>query len=282
LRYGDFAAWQRRVLERGTQPFESMIDWWQAALSGAPTRPNLPMRPRPVAEADPKDGHLSWRLDPAIARQLDELALREHATFFIVRLAAAIPVLAAAMRQNDVVLGTYLTYRDKLALQNIFGPFIYLLPVRIRSEPDRTFRQWVSAVKRSMAGFERRGSIPFETVYEELGRRGVRLPAMQMVFNVVQPSSHHRLGDLELTPGGGRAPGMQTGFHMQFSQGSANTCAVHFDARVFDPVKVRPIVDAFRAFLEAAAGGPDLTVRELVAKSGLAGQRTFWSWLRRG
>ena len=186
---------------------------------------------------------MSWRLDPATAQQLDELALREHATFFIVRLAATIPVLAAATRQNDVVLGTYLTYRDKLALQNFFGPFIYLLPIRFRSEPDRTFRQWVTAVNRTMADFERHSAIPLETIYEELGRRGARLPAMQMVFNVFQQPSHHRLGDLELTSGGGRSPGMQTGFHMQLNHGPANTCAVYFDARVFDPAKVRPIVE---------------------------------------
>jgi amino acid adenylation domain-containing protein len=278
LRYGDFAAWQRRVIERGTQPFESMIDWWQAALSGAPTKSNLPKRPRPVADVDPKDGRVSWRIDLTTLQQLDELALREHATFFIVRLAAAIPVLAAALHQKDVVLGTYLTYRDKLALQNIFGPFIYLLPIRFRNEPNRTFRQWVSDVNRTMVGFERHGAIPFETIYEELGRRGVRLPAMQMIFNVAQQSSRHRLGDLELTPSSGRSPGMQTGFHMQFNQVTRNTCTVYFDARIFDPAKIRPIVECYRAFLERAARQPDLTVNELLAMCGAPRKRALWRW----
>jgi amino acid adenylation domain-containing protein len=281
LRYGDFAAWQHRLLERGTQPFQSLIGWWQTALAGAPTKSSLPRRSRAMPDADPRDGRILWRHDPAVAQQLDRLAQQERATFFIVRLAALVPVFAAATGSGDVVLGTYLTYRDRLALQTIFGPFNYLLPIRFRSEPALPFRQWIAAVNRAMIEFERHGAIPSETIYEEIGRRGAPLPVMQLIINVVPNAPHHRLGDLELTTGRGRPPGMQSGFHLQFFQGPDSRCFVQFDARIFDPARIGAMIDSYRAFLETAVREPDRTVGELLAKCGLPERRSVWSRLRR-
>src|SRR5579864_1730966 len=128
VQYPDFAVWQRRWI--AGDRLEAQLSYWRRQLAGLP--PALPLAidgPRRVGRGQLGTRHL--RLTPARTADLRELARREGATPFMVRLAAFAALLWRHTGQEDIPIGTPIANRERVELEPMIGFFVNTVVMRI-------------------------------------------------------------------------------------------------------------------------------------------------------
>jgi hypothetical protein len=266
LQNGDYAVWQRRVLQPGTPTYEKEVAWWRTRLAKAPPPPTFPFqRPEPVPHVDPREGFFWWGLGTQVARRLDGLASTLGATYYMVRLAGFVAVLAEARRRPDVVLGMYVTNRRRLELQNMLGFFVNLATLRLRCDLMCTFREWLTMVRDSVADTQAHSEIPYEDLCRRLHAEYCLPPEIRLIFSVSEHTAPVRFGGLELTWIDRRMENMPWGFTLGFTQHQeTNRCRLAFDACLYDPASVRAFLERYLRFLDRAGREPDRPLADLV------------------
>src|SRR5262249_6896002 len=133
-----------------------------------PTRSDLPQR---LCHAAPTDGILVWRLEPALSQRLAQVARTHGATYYVLRLAALSALLAAHAGQPAIVLGTYVTQRSRIELQNMCGYFANLVPLRLPWDPTLPFHRWLATVRTTVSDIQAHGALPYEQLCEAVRQR---------------------------------------------------------------------------------------------------------------
>ena len=284
LQYGDFAARERRWLAADSPRFAAEVGWWRRRLADAPEPPRLPfVRPAPISAAAPRDGIIEYELPPDAAGSLEQLARAERTTRFTVRKALFALQLAAETGREEVVLATFVRNRRELAVQRMFGWFANGLALRLRFDPQATFRECLRAVRDDVAEANAHTAIPLERLTAELRRRGVAVPRTQAIVSERTAPSPLRFAGLELEALPQLEDAMPLGFSHVIDPGPAIRASIRFDANHFDPDLVRGFVDRSQRFAAAVAADPDLrwrpTARELLPRRRRMRRPP---WLRRG
>jgi amino acid adenylation domain-containing protein len=267
LQYGDYAVWQRRAVCPELPEYQSAITWWKDNLAAAPCALELPFKyPEPLPEADTINGLIWWGIGPEVSRRLEAIGREKSATYYTIRLAAFVAVLAGETGQADVVIGTYLTNRNRVEFQNMFGFFSNLITLRFCCDLTATFRGWVSVVRRTVLDAHAHCDIPYEQLCDELRKQGTDPPEIRAIFGVSEHTAPFRFGGLEITWLDRRMETMPWGFSLTFDQyNEPGHCRVDFDARIYDPEQVRAFLGRYTRFLEAASCEPDRPLSQLLA-----------------
>jgi Condensation domain len=235
-----------------------MITWWKDVLSNPPPPVQLPFRrPSRLGGIDPNEGTLELNVDPHISRRLAQLGREENATYPMVRLAVFVALLSFVTGQSDVLLGCYVTQRNRPDLQNIFGCFSNLVALRFRVEPALSFRQWLHVVRRTVSTAQAHGEIPYEDLRHELQQQGLMPADIGLIFQISMDDSiidFSSLRMIRLTP---RRTCMPWGFSIKANE-QFDRCAAWFDAGIYDPVGVRNFINRYFRLLEIACQYPDL------------------------
>jgi amino acid adenylation domain-containing protein len=276
LQYADYAAWQRRVLHPKQPAYQKAVAWWKAYFSNNPPALELPFRrPEAVMGIEPSEGYISCRLDPQVSTRLDLLGREERATYFAVRLAAFAALLADETGRPDVVLGTHVSNRSRVEVQNLHGFFVNLATLRLRCDATCTFRKWLSRVQRIASEIQARSEIPYEQLCEELRKQDMVPPEIRAIFSVSDHTAPVCLGDAELIWLERRVESMPWGFSLTLDLCNESAyCRAAFDARIYDPHGVRHLLDRFQRFLEIVSGAADVQLTELLARSADPGSQS--------
>src|SRR5262249_16716817 len=148
--------------------YQRAVSWWQEKLSNMPPPFKLPgKRTRPEKQQNADEGQIRWGADPQASELLRELGRTEPPTFYFARLAVFITLVSTEAAQPDVVIGGHMTIRNRVALQDIFGPFHNLVTLRFRFEPHKTFREWLLIVRDQLLETETYGELPHEELRKE-------------------------------------------------------------------------------------------------------------------
>jgi hypothetical protein len=263
--YGDYAAWQRQALRADGKAYQAAVAWWKDQFGGEPRALEFPFRrPEPLAGVAPAEGIISWEMDVRTAAALDRLGREEGATYYAVRLAAFAAVLVHETAQSDFVLGAYVTNRDRVEMQNMFGFLVNLVTLRLRCDEGRSFCEWLADVRKLVADVQAQAEIPYEQLCEELRKQGLNPPEVRAIFSVTDPTEVVQGGDIELTALERRREVMPWGFTLTFEQYlDRHRCCVEFDAGIYDPEGVRGLLGRFFHFLDAVSSHPHRPLIEL-------------------
>jgi amino acid adenylation domain-containing protein len=274
LQYGDYAAHQRQTLHPEEMAYRETVEWWSSLFADVSRPVKLPFhRLWRSRRAKPADGLIWWGLNPSVSQRLDEIGRKENATYYMIRLAAFAALLADKVDKGDAILGTYVTGRNRVELQNMFGDFVNLATLRLRCDHAQTFREWLSVVQKTVGETQAHSEIPYERLCEELRRRGVNPPEIRVIFSVREHTAPVHFGGLELTWLDRRIENMPWGFCVAFDQHNEEArCRLSFDARIYNPMRVRKWLDRFVRLLNAVSDNPDLPVGKLLAMSKTAGR----------
>jgi amino acid adenylation domain-containing protein len=281
LQYGDYAVWQRQVLRPDQPAFRVAVEWWREqslrrasdwrgkCFSAGPRATRLPLRRFwKRHDAAPVEGLIWWGIDPATSRQLDQIGREARATYYITRLAVFAALVAAESGGADVILGTYVTNRTRIELQNMFGFFANPAALRLRCDLQRTFREWLAEVRKVMIETQAHAEIPYDKLCQELRKAGVKPLKFDLIFGVSDHTAPVRFGGVELTWLERRMEAMPSGFTLTFDQHNENhRCWAAFDARIYDPTRVRDFISRLARFLSAVSRKPDSSVTDLIAMS---------------
>jgi amino acid adenylation domain-containing protein len=301
LQYGDYAVWQRRVLHPEGSTYRQVVSWWKDNLSGAPRMLRLPFTrvdakvkgstygrvvswwedhispsalrlpfARIIAKTAvaPADGMIFWSMERQVSHRLNALGSACKATRPAVRLAAFAALLAAETDQADVIVGLYVTGRNRLPLLSMIGDFSNLVTLRFQSDSTKSFIEWLSIVRDQIQDAEGYSAVPYENLCEEFKRGGVGLPEIKVIFHISRLGRLIEFAGLKLIWMDRPHQRIPWGFTIDFDeQNEEDKCSVLFDPRIYDPAGVRVFVQHYERLLDAVSRHPDKTLGDLLAIS---------------
>ena len=272
LQYADFATWQRLCLQPGNRLYQEQLDWWEKRLQPPLLPLELPFqRPTPKPNAPIADGVVSWGLEAGITDAQESLARESGTTFYMIRLAAFAALLLSESGHDEIIIGTHVTNRNRLELQDMFGFFLNMVPLRLRYSRDQTFKEWLHCVKVTVADAQSHSAIPYDELCDELRRRDIVPPDIQIIFGLSGHMPAMHFGGLEIEAGDRTSERMPWGFSLSFDlQHEEPFCRATFDARIYDPAGVRDFIARLLEVLDVASHEPDRCLSLLLARGGTA------------
>lgn len=198
VQYADFSEWQR---ERLSGPDDG-LEHWASVLSGVPPL-QLGPNDRRGSRQSFRGGRIPVRVPATLARRVDELAVAERATPFMVLLAAWQAVLARRTGQARFAVGTPVAGRDRPELESALGLFVNTVVLPADLDGDPTFRELVRRSRdTALDGFAHQ-EVPFERIVRRVAPDHdlSRSPLFQTFFSVAAVGPHEvTLGDARLRP----------------------------------------------------------------------------------
>jgi amino acid adenylation domain-containing protein len=184
--YGDFAAWQRRRMSGGA--LDAGLTYWRKQLESPP--PVLRLRPdvrarRPAPGEEPESASCFLLVEKELTQRLGRLSREEDATLFTTLLTAFMTLLMRCTGQQDVLVGSPVSGRTRVETERLIGLFVNTVALRARLAPEVTFREALSAVRRTVLEALSHHEVPFERVVRELGaeERASARPLFEILFN---------------------------------------------------------------------------------------------------
>ncbi|MHB8863281.1 MAG: amino acid adenylation domain-containing protein [Pirellulaceae bacterium] len=184
--YADYSVWQRNYLARGDVR-ERQRAYWTSRVSPPPPVVELPIElPRPAQRSG--RGHVHrFQLSEELVGGLRRLARRETTSLFTLMLATFQVWLHRVTGQEDIVVGTPVSHRERAEVQSLIGYFLNTLPLRTRLSRQQSFRDILVQVKRTVLDGLEHADLPFEEIAELSGirRDGFQTPVYQVAFVLV-------------------------------------------------------------------------------------------------
>src|SRR5919197_2031587 len=192
LQFGDFASWQRRLVE--SPEFQPHLEYWIERLRGLEPLELLTDRPRPTTPTYESDA-LTTVLAQEVLDGLRTLAETSNATLLMVLLAAFEAVLARHTAQSEIVIGTATTGRPMSELASLIGPFINVLVLRTDVSGDPTFAELLERTKQTTIEAGKHRSVPSEQVVAAVqpDRDPSRNPLFQVGLQLLDASTSDAL-----------------------------------------------------------------------------------------
>lgn len=266
--YGEYASWQRQMLEDGSAA--DAREYWQAKLAGGRifTLPTDRARERDVP---PVYSVYRFLLDQQLISATTSLARSMHCTQFMVLHACFNLLLHRRTGESDIV-GLILTSgRADPEFHQTVGPFFNLLPIRTDMSDCVTFRDLVGQTRSTLLeaySYE----LPFREIVThadpELTRPLADADGVTNGFEVVQyPQAleGESIGDVRYTGLRRRlisvtdTSEIPDGNLWDFGLDPAGdmVCLVKFNSREFDESTIVGLVDEYRELLRASLESPD-------------------------
>jgi amino acid adenylation domain-containing protein len=256
VRYADYAEWQRRSMTGMRR--EQQLGYWTSTLLGS-TATSVARVPDRRQRWDRPGGSLPAHIGTAVRDGLAELAAQEGTTLFTVLYAGLAAVLSSATGQTDVTLGTDVAGRGLPEIQDVVGPFINQLVLRIDVSGAPTFRTLVkraSAVCRSAFTHQ---DVPYEEVAERMrDLPGDDSPLFEVKIAYEESSVPDRLEDLDLTFLRDPSPTVKSELTLFLkNNGEEIDGDLEFALDVLEEAQAQSLLEDYLALLRNAAEGPD-------------------------
>lgn len=179
--YRDYAAWQR-----GLPTDDRDLEYWRRHLAGAPAHSGLRADRTATGDVGGRADRVAVHIGAATAARLKGVARECGATAFMVLLAGFGLALGRAGGQDDLLIGTPVSGRERPELEAVAGLFVNTLVLRARLRPGMTLRELIGDVRQTaLAAFDHQ-RVPFERLVDELAadRASASPPLVQTMFTV--------------------------------------------------------------------------------------------------
>jgi hypothetical protein len=271
VHYGDFAVWQRCVWREDGAKLRSALTWWNGQIRPGLKPTQIPFRQLNAARGAtlPSDWSIRWGLPRATSKSLDEIGHAASATYYMVRLAGLLPVLAALTSRDEAIIGGVFTFRNRLAVDRMLGCLSDLVVIALALDWQMSYRDFVRRVRDHVSAVQAHAGLPFERLAEAMASRGIELSSPPVVAHVRTPHPPIRVGDLRFTAKPAAQPfprGIVVGFD-QFSE--ADNCYVDFDSRLFERGAIERLVSSLVGFFNTAAVDPLVPLGELIDRAAI-------------
>lgn len=269
IQYADYAYWQRQWLEN--QP--AQIDYWKQQLADIPTVIELPTDRSRTAIQTFRGDLQKFQFDSQLTHKLKSLSQKSGSSLFMTLLTAFVILLSRYSGQEDIVIGSPISNRNRVALEPLIGFFVNTLVLRTRLEGNPTFIELLQQVRQVSLDAYAHQDVPFDQLVETLQpqRHLSHSPLFQVMF-VLQnsPVSKLELGNLQVTQIElARATAGAT-FDLTLSMQEKDSAlgteligAFEYNANLFDADTIARMVESFHTLVEAIVADPQERIRTL-------------------
>jgi amino acid adenylation domain-containing protein len=280
IHYADYAVWQRDYLKG--EELARQIDYWKSTLEGAPPLLQLPLdKPRPAVETHVGRSEFVL-LDKRLQDALNSLAQEQHVTLFVLLLSAFDVLLHRYTGENDIVVGTAVSGRQRSELEGVIGFFLNTLAIRSNLSGNPAFTEIVRRNRLQTLDAFRHRDLPFEKLVEELQpvRSLSHAPLFQVLFVLIkQPDNIARFGNLAVSGADLEYEGAKLDLQLTLTetpQGLATSLLYNVD--LFEPATVRRMLQHFSALLESIVAAPDTAIDLLPILSAEERKQLLYRW----
>jgi hypothetical protein len=163
IQYGDFAHWQRRMIQGGL--LESQLNYWKTELSG--NLPPLEIPTKCLANGDSlRYDCVTYHVRTSEFEALTQVCKREHVTLFMLLAAGFKTLLHRWTGATDIRLGTVIAGRNRLETENVVGLFANTLVLRSDFSGHLTLRDVLIQVRNVTLHAFANQDLPFDSVVE--------------------------------------------------------------------------------------------------------------------
>ncbi|MDB6024686.1 MAG: amino acid adenylation enzyme/thioester reductase family protein [Verrucomicrobiales bacterium] len=280
VRYADFAKWEEEFI--AGQSFEKQLSFWKEQLKGKLPLLELPSdRPRPPIQTF-RGALYHFYIGPEVARILDTFRRQENVSLFVVTLAAFKAVLFRYTGQEDLVVGSLASSRQRSELRNLIGFFVNTQILRSSIHPGLTFQELVAQVNNLSLSALAHADVPFDKIVETLkpDRDPSHTPLFQSLY------SFHSLPRKALELQGLKVQQLHvdTGASKFDLSLDVNELAdglsgiFEYNTDLFDKETIGRMASHFQSLIAAAAADPSRPISELPLLSELERQQMLVQW----
>ncbi|TPG68250.1 amino acid adenylation domain-containing protein [Brevibacillus laterosporus] len=166
IQYKDFSAWQNKLLM--SEVMQRQEKYWLSQFTGQLPVLALPTDyPRPSVKSFEGD-YVQFFASKELTLGLRNLASSTGTTLYMVLLAAYHVMLSKYARQQDIIIGTPIAGRHHADLENVVGMFVNTLAIRLQSESQQTFGDFLLVVKEHVLQAFDNQDYQFDTLVEQL------------------------------------------------------------------------------------------------------------------
>jgi amino acid adenylation domain-containing protein len=180
IQYADFAVWQRNYLHDGA--INRQLTYWKRKMANAPPVLELPIDFARGAVRSSEGSVEAIAVSSQLTARLKLLGRTENASLFMTLLAAFQILMYRCTGQPDIVVGSAISGRKSIELENVVGLFVNSLPLRIDLSGNPSFRRVLSQVRETVLEAHQNQDVPFERLVQEL--RPPRDPGRNPLFQV--------------------------------------------------------------------------------------------------
>ena len=277
--YSEFVNWQQEMVS-GPEG-EKHLDYWNKQLSGT-----LPILDLPIDgcrhDVDSFDGAAhSFELGQELTDKLRALATSTGTSLFSVLLAAFKVLLYRYTGQEDVIVGTPMSGRQRTEFEDIVGYFVNPVPIRSQPVGSMDFRSYLGQVQDAVVSADEHQAYPFDLLVDRLNppREAGRSPVFQSRFvlqishkpgleeaagfMVRRPSGRIELGSLILEPYPLPQQDGQYDLTMQVDAHGPLYFTLDYNTKLLDAPTIERMSSHFQVMLEAIAQDPNQRLAEL-------------------
>lgn len=166
IQHKDYVSWQFEQLTE--DHLDTMRSYWQHQLGGEiPVIDLSKIKSRPARQT--YHGQRKLVTIPGELQQSLLAEARSHdTTLFVLFLAAVKALIYKYTSQQDIIVGTPISLRDHVDLEDQVGNFLNTLPLRTSFNPNQAFSSLVRQVKETMTGAFQHAQYPFDLIVEGL------------------------------------------------------------------------------------------------------------------
>ncbi len=297
LRYSDFAAWQNQHFDEVA--LGPSIDYWRTQLKDVPPWLELPTdRSRP-ARPSHRCGLAGIELPRPLCVALDALCKSEAVAPFVALLAAYQLLLQRYSGQDDIVVGTPISGRERPEIEGLVGAFINTLPLLTNlsdlADGDLTFRTLLGRVRSVVSEAFRHQSVPFDRIVQEVNplRRPGTSPLIQTLFSVhprnvfaftlegcavTQQPLDGETVELDLNFWVTPLPAPTDAGATAGTLAQSMLARIRYSTDLFDAATIERMLSHYRRLLEQVASSPDAPLSRLSLLTDMERQQILLSW----
>ena len=284
LQYADYSAAQvKRLTSDGLRP---SLEYWRKELTDAPELIELPSnRPRPATPSF-RGERRERQLPAALSSALQNLSRREGVTPFMLLLAAFNAFLYRLTHQEDILVGTPITGRNRAGTDQLIGFFSNTVVLRSLPTGDGSFCELLGQVRAKTLGAMNHLELPFERLVEELrpDRTLNHTPLFQTMFTMQNAWAN----EIVLPGVEARVEVLDTGtakFDFTLAITTARdawTTEMEFSSDLFDPATIDRWFGNFETLLAGIAANPELPLDKLPLLTDAERRRVLFEWNNTG
>ncbi|WP_439628054.1 non-ribosomal peptide synthetase [Gemmata sp.] len=266
IQYGDFAAWQREHV--ATAEYQGQLDKWKEALRLPLAPVDLPFsRPRPPAQTFRGAVH-SFPVPRDLVAAVDDLAVREASSRFLVGLAVFQTLVHRYTGQTDLLIGVPVANRQRPETRDVVGFFTNTLVFRTDLSGEPTVREVLARARRTRTEAFAGSDVDLEALVGAVQPPydPSRQPFFQIVFQyqniAIVPERVGPLGAENVPVHNGTAM-FDLRMGLEDAPDGGLSIWIEYNTALFDAAAIERLGGHYLVLLAAACADPDAAVGDL-------------------
>ncbi len=262
VQYEDYAHWQRQYLS--DDRVNDDLTWWKERLKGIPLEHNLPLDKSRPAQPGFRGSLLTRTLDRRVTSAVDAACRKHEVTLFMYLQTLFAVMISRFSNETDIVMGTAVSGRDRLEVEQLIGFFVNSLVLRTDTSGNPGFAELLKNNKGHILDAFNHQQMPFDLLVEELNpeRTLTHNPVFQIMFVLQNTEAGEiTLPDLEITPQERIHSDNKFDLHLLVEEVDGELAIDWiYDTDLFDRASIQQMADSYFVMLNAVLDNSNVPV----------------------